>query len=73
MTINEDRRAFYATALGHSGQLSDLENEWLKTQVLTNNQISTPDLWKRYLNGLGYSGTNQEMRKKLAYPLSDPT
>lgn len=69
MTINEDRQAFYAAALGHSGSLSDLENEWLKTQV-NPDEIASPDMWRAYLAAQGLPTTLSDGMALLPYPLT---
>lgn len=70
--INEDKIAFYANALGHSGALSDLENEWLKTKVTPNN-LSTSDLWKAYLATQGITDGVSDGKWQLPYPLGSGT
>lgn len=70
MTINEDRKNYFSTALGHSGTLTDLEWEWLKSVVAGDDQGSIPDLWREYFRSLGYTGSLSDNWSKLPYPLN---
>jgi hypothetical protein len=70
MTINEDRRTYFATALGHSGALSDLELEWLKSVVGGTGYNDIPDLWREYLRGQGFTGSLSDLWANLPYPLN---
>lgn len=69
MTIQEDRLAFYAGALGHSGTLQDLENEWLKSQV-NPDEVASPDMWRAYLAAQGLPTTLSDGMALLPYPLT---
>lgn len=72
MPINEKLRKYFATELGESyGTLPDLENKWLRKQV--GEEGTTPDLWYRYLLGLGYSGTISDMKSKWIATIDTPS
>lgn len=66
---NEDKRAFLSSALGGAtGSISDLEYQYLLTLVSAPDQGSIPDMWRKYLISLGYSGSVSDMRSNLTYP-----
>lgn len=69
MAYNDDRKAFFETALGHGGVLGDLEREWLLVQVPTATG-NLNDLWWAYATSLGLQGTLDEKFKQMAYPLN---
>lgn len=66
MTINEDRKDFFADALSRNGPLTDLEKAWLRSQVSSG---SIPDMWRKYLRAQGFIGPISDKKWLLPYPL----
>lgn len=67
MAYNDDRKAFFETALAHSGVMADLEREWLRGQGYNGN---LNDMWYAYATAQGYQGSLDEKFKQMAYPLN---
>lgn len=70
MAINDDKKAFYAAALGRTGALPDLEYEWLQSQVAVADRGSVNDMWVKMLRNQGLTGSLNDMLSKAAYPLN---
>jgi hypothetical protein len=59
-TINDYKKAALKTLTGVNGDINTLEYKWLRS-VVTPYVGAIPDMWRRYLNSLGYSGGLQDM------------
>lgn len=61
-TINEVKKQALNNA-GYSGDINTAEYKWLRSAV-SPYKGAIPDMWKKYLNNLGYLGPTQTMKNK---------